>query len=72
MKDLNMVDFKEWLKNSTKFSDTIITKTIGLMDSRYGGSKWGLINSITEVAQDYTLEQRIEMEETAGDILIAA
>ena len=65
-------EFSEWLKDSTRLSNTIITKTIGLMDSRYGSSKWGLINAITEVAQDYNLEQRIEMEELAGNMLTAA
>lgn len=45
---------------------------IYLMDNRYGRSKWGYINAITEVAQKYTLEKREELETVAGKILVAA
>lgn len=38
----------------------------------YEPTKWGLINSITQVAQDYTLEQRLQMEQTAGFLMYAA
>lgn len=38
----------------------------------YEPTKWGLINSITQVAQDYTLEQRLQMEQTAGVLMYAA
>lgn len=57
------------LKNKTKLSDEGVAKVIDLADSRYGFSDWGVINSITEVAQDYTLERRIELERIAGDML---
>lgn len=43
-----------------------------LMDNRYGKTKWGLVNSITEVAQDYTLDKREELEIAAGNILTLA
>jgi hypothetical protein len=42
------------------------------MTDRYGSSTWGFVNSLTEVAQDYTLERRLEVEKTAGEILLAA
>lgn len=45
---------------------------IYLMDHRYGHSKWGYINAITEVAQKFTLDKREELETVAGKILIAA
>ena len=44
-------------------------KVIKLMNNRYGMTKWGLINGITEVAQDYTLDRREELEAAAGNIL---
>jgi len=47
-------------------------KIINLMDERYGRSRWGLINGITEVAQQFTLERRIELEKYAGNLLNVA
>ena len=41
------------------------------MNDNYGTSTWGFINSLTEVAQDYTLERRLEIEKYAGDLLVA-
>ena len=43
-----------------------------LMNERYGNSKWGFINGLTEVAQTYSLEKRLDIEKQAGNILIAA
>ena len=40
-------------------------------DFRYENNNWGLINSITEVAKETTLERRIEIEKYAGSILVA-
>lgn len=42
-----------------------------IQTKKYDNSKWGLINAITEVAQDSTLEKRLELERYAGRILIA-
>lgn len=41
------------------------------MKDRYDMSRWGLINGITEVAQDFTLERRLELERMAGNLLVA-
>ena len=38
---------------------------------RYDMSRWGLINGITELAQDFTLERRLELERMAGNLLVA-
>lgn len=40
-------------------------------DGRYSFSNWGLINTITEYAQRYTLEKRIQLENSAGSLLVA-
>ena len=44
-------------------------KVISLMEEKYNRTQWGLINSITEVAQDFTLERRVELEKIAGRML---
>lgn len=67
-----MKDFIERVKMKTKLPDDGVDKVIQLMTDRYGSSKWGFINSLTEVAQDYTLERRLEIEKIAGDFLLAA
>lgn len=38
-------------------------------EEKYPVSNWGIVNSITEASQQFTLERRIAMESVAGDIL---
>lgn len=64
--------FVAQIKGATKLSTDGASKVIDLMQTKYGDSKWGYINSITEVAQDYTLERRLELERIAGQMLQAA
>lgn len=64
-----LADFIKKLKETTKLSDEGVNKVIELSRERYGFSDWGIVNSITEVAQDYTLERRIELEKVAGAML---
>ena len=60
------------LKN-LKLKENDMKKVIDLMNTRYGGNtRWGFINGITEVAQDYSLDKREELEEAAGRLLMAA
>lgn len=65
-------EFIERIKIQTKLSDEGVNKVIQFMTDKYGFSKWGYVNSLTEVAQDYTLERRLEIEKIAGDVLIVA
>lgn len=65
-------DFTDRMKFKTKLSDEGVSKVISFMTDKYGYSRWGLVNSITEVSQEYTLERRIELEKIAGDILAVA
>ena len=67
-----MKDFVDKMKLKTKLSDESVAKVINMMQERYSPTRWGLINSITEVAQDFTLERRVELEKIAGDMLFAA
>lgn len=57
-------------KAVTNLSDEALEHVSNLMTNVYSETKWGLINSITQVAQDYTLERRIELEQVAGTLLM--
>lgn len=59
----------EDIKNTTKLSDQAAEKVVELMEIKYAPTRWGLINGITEVAQDFTLETRLQLEEIAGNML---
>lgn len=75
IKNLNEQQFQEFverIKMRTKLSDDGVNKVVQFMTDKYGFSRWGFVNSLTEVAQDYTLERRLEIEKIAGDVLIAA
>lgn len=65
-------DFVERMKLKTRLSDESMTKVIFMMRDKYSPTRWGLINSLTEVAQDFTLERRVEIEKFAGDLLLVA
>lgn len=67
-----MKDFVERMKLKTRLSDDSMNKVISMMTEKYSPTRWGLINSITEVAQDFTLERRVELEKIAGDLLLVA
>lgn len=67
-KDVN--DLIEEIKEKTNLSDKAAEKVVELMEVKYAPTRWGLINGITEVAQDFTLETRIQLEEIAGSMLV--
>lgn len=67
-KDIN--DLVEEIKEKTNLSDKAAEKVVELMEVKYAPTRWGLINGITEVAQDFTLETRIQLEEIAGSMLV--
>lgn len=67
----DMDDFIHQIRLQTNLSEESATKVISLMQTKYDNNKWGLINSITEVAQDFTLERRLELEKIAGNMLVA-
>lgn len=60
----------EKVKAATKLSDDDIDQVMVLVADRYEPTQWGLINGITEVAQKFTLERRLELEEIAGNMLV--
>ena len=63
--------FIDQIRQQTNLSNESAGKVIDLMQNRYGDTRWGLINGITEVAQDFTLERRLELERIAGNLLAA-
>lgn len=47
-------------------------RVISLMElGVYDKTQWGLANSITQVAQEYSMERRLELERAAGTLLVA-
>lgn len=70
----NLEDIQEFInhiRQQTNLSESSANKVIDLMKTKYEDTRWGLINSITEVAQDFTLERRLELEKIAGNMLSA-
>ena len=64
-------EFINYIRQKTNLSENGAEKVINLMNEKYEDTRWGLINSITEVAQDFTLERRLELERIAGTMLVA-
>lgn len=74
VRNLTEEDFEAFvaqIQGQTKLSRESSEKVIDLMRTKYTDDRWGLINGITEVAQDFTLERRIELERIAGRLLAA-
>ena len=63
--------FFEKLKRATGFADHQAERVYELTNERYGQTQWGFINAITEVAQQFPLDKRLQIESYAGSILAA-
>lgn len=61
----------EKLMEEAKMGKDNAEKVIAIANAKYGMTKWGVINSITELAQQFTLDRRLELESFAGKILTA-
>lgn len=62
----------EDIQEKTLLSEDSAYEVLNLVDKNYERNRWGLINGITEIAQQFTLERRIELETIAGNMLKAA
>ena len=60
----------EDIMNRADLSKEAATKVLTVREEKYPATYWGIINAVTEVAQDYTLERRLEIERAAGDMLL--
>lgn len=69
--DDDIQEFVCYIRQQTNLSSESANKVIDLMKTKYENNRWGLINSITEVAQDFTLDRRVELERIAGNLLVA-
>ena len=67
----DMEEFIARIRSTTMLSEESATKVLNLMQTKYDTTKWGFINGITEVAQDFTLEKRLDLERIAGNLLVA-
>ena len=57
------------IRDKTKLAEEVVEDVIHLVDSSYDRSRWGIINGITEIAQNYSLERRLQLEAIAGEML---
>lgn len=71
LKESDMMSLIEKMKKEVSLSDKASKTILEVAKEKYGSTKYGFINGITEVAQDYELDTRNELEEYAGKILIA-
>ena len=67
----NLDDIIESVKFTADVSQETAKKIVNLLPY-YGHNRWGLINSITETAQEFSVDERIRLEEIAGNLLVAA
>jgi len=70
LKEFEMKMYLEKARLGMKLSEKSMDKLRLLVGDggTYEPTKWGLINGITELAQDFTLDTRYEMENWAGEL----
>lgn len=54
------------LRLSEKATDELQT-----VSAKYGNTEWAIINGVTELAQRYSIDERMSMERFAGDMLVS-
>lgn len=68
--DMHELDFLlTKFKADTQASDKAV-EAVRQEYQKYGNNRWGLLNRITEVAQEYSLDQKENFEKFAGDYLL--
>lgn len=72
LKDYEMTMLIEKAKREMKLSEKSVQKLELLVANTYEPTRWGLINGVTELAQDFTLETRLDMEQWAGELFARA
>lgn len=66
-------EFEGWLHKELTFSKDESSNIAEILRSgKYKTTRWGLINAVTEAAQKYNIDRRLEMETQAGTWMIAA
>ena len=57
------------IRRLSKLSDDDAKKIIELAKVRYGQTRWGVVNAMTEIAQNFELDNRIQIENAAGRLI---
>lgn len=57
------------IRRLSKVSEEDAKAVIELSQSRYGNTRWGVVNAMTEVAQKFELDDRIRIENAAGRLI---
>ena len=60
------------IRRLSNLSEEKATKVIELAKTRYGMTRWGVVNSMTEIAQEFELDDRIRIENAAGRLIAVA
>lgn len=60
------------IRRLSKLSEDDAKKVIELAKTRYGMTRWGVVNSMTEIAQNFELDERIRIENAAGHLISVA
>lgn len=68
LKDYELKLYLERAKREMKLSEAATEKLNNLVTTTYEPTMWGLINGVTELAQDFTLDTRVDMESWAGNL----
>lgn len=64
-----LISLLKKVKNPQLFSEKAVEEVTDLAYSDWSPTQWGLVNAVTQYAQRFSLERRIQFEEAAGDIL---
>lgn len=70
--ELELQMYLEKAKRELKLSQKAQEELTSLIDGTYDRTRWGVLNGITELAQNYTLETRIAFETFAGNAMMKA
>lgn len=70
LKDYELNMYIEKIKRELKLSKKGQENLEDLIQHTYGQTRWGVLNSITELAQKYTLDTRVEFEAFAGNTMM--
>ena len=71
LQESEMIHIIDKLRIDTKVSEKMCDDIINIAKEKYGSTKYGIIQGITEKAQEYSLDTRLELEEYAGRLLVA-
>ncbi len=72
LRDYELQMYLKKAERELKLSEKSQDKLRLLIDSNYSRNLWGVMNGVTELAQDFTLDTRLQLESWAGELLTEA